>query len=156
VNYLKTINPDALIVCEEIKSHAALQAFGKENNNKKHDLDRLFEITKNNPDHYHSEVHTSSFKINKTVDYDDLCLWLEDLSYQFKDSLLRAKFIVNIAESTEPVLVQSVGHIFSQPQFIQANDQIETSLVFIYRGTTKIKIFDAVNELFNQYALETH
>ena len=48
--------------------------------------------------------------------YDDLAAWLDNLAGALGDRLLRLKGLVRVKESERPVLVQSVGTIFSAPR----------------------------------------
>lgn len=48
--------------------------------------------------------------------YDDLAYWLDNLAGALGERLLRLKGLVHIAESERPVLVQSVGTVFSPPR----------------------------------------
>lgn len=50
------------------------------------------------------------------VGYDDLAAWLDNLAGALGDRLLRLKGLVRVAESARPVLVQSVGTLFSPPR----------------------------------------
>jgi len=50
------------------------------------------------------------------VGYDDLAAWLDNLAGTLGDRLLRLKGLVRVAESPRPVLVQSVGTLFSPPR----------------------------------------
>ncbi|MBN9085980.1 MAG: GTP-binding protein [Reyranella sp.] len=48
--------------------------------------------------------------------YDDVAAWLDNLAGALGDRLLRLKGLVRVKESERPVLVQSVGTIFSAPR----------------------------------------
>jgi G3E family GTPase len=48
--------------------------------------------------------------------YDDLAFWLDNLAGALGERLLRLKGLVGVKESPRPVLVQSVGTIFSAPR----------------------------------------
>jgi G3E family GTPase len=48
--------------------------------------------------------------------YDDLATWLDNLAGALGERLLRLKGLVRVRESERPVLVQSVGTIFSPPR----------------------------------------
>jgi G3E family GTPase len=48
--------------------------------------------------------------------YDDLASWLDNLAGALGDRLLRLKGLVRVEESERPLLVQSVGTIFSAPR----------------------------------------
>ena len=48
--------------------------------------------------------------------YDDLAIWLDNLAGALGERLLRLKGLVQVRESERPVLVQSVGTVFSPPR----------------------------------------
>jgi G3E family GTPase len=48
--------------------------------------------------------------------YDDLAAWLDNLAGALGDRLLRLKGLVRVRESQRPLLVQSVGTLFSAPR----------------------------------------
>ncbi|WP_018259622.1 CobW family GTP-binding protein [Methylobacterium sp. WSM2598] len=48
--------------------------------------------------------------------YDDLAAWLDNLAGRLGDRLLRLKGLVRVAESERPLLVESVGTLFSPPR----------------------------------------
>ena len=52
----------------------------------------------------------------QAVAYDDLATWLDNLAGALGDRLLRLKGLVQVKESERPVLVQSVGTVFSPPR----------------------------------------
>jgi len=48
--------------------------------------------------------------------YDDLATWLDNLAGALGERLLRLKGLVRVQESERPLLVQSVGTLFSPPR----------------------------------------
>jgi G3E family GTPase len=48
--------------------------------------------------------------------WDDLAVWLDNLSGLLGERLLRIKGVVEVAEAEQPLLVQSVGTMFSAPR----------------------------------------
>jgi G3E family GTPase len=48
--------------------------------------------------------------------YDDLATWLDNLAGALGERLLRLKGLVRVKESEQPILVQSVGTLFSAPR----------------------------------------
>ncbi|GJD61137.1 CobW family GTP-binding protein [Methylobacterium frigidaeris] len=48
--------------------------------------------------------------------YDDLAAWLDNLAGHLGERLLRLKGLVRVVESDRPVLVESVGTLFSRPR----------------------------------------
>lgn len=68
------------------------------------------------------------------VGYDSLAAWLDNLAGALGDRLLRLKGLVRVAESARPVLVQSVGSLFSPPRPFGAPDaDLPLFLVIIAR-----------------------
>jgi G3E family GTPase len=66
--------------------------------------------------------------------YDDLAAWLDNLAGALGERLLRLKGLVRVKESDRPVLVQSVGTIFSAPRpFGEPNASPPLFLVIIAR-----------------------
>jgi G3E family GTPase len=63
-------------------------------------------------------------------EYDDLAAWLDNLAGALGDRLLRLKGLVRVAQSTRPILVQSVGTMFSIPRPFGAPDS-STSLFLV-------------------------
>lgn len=48
--------------------------------------------------------------------YDDLAAWLDNLAGHLGERLLRLKGLVRVAEADRPLLVESVGTLFSRPR----------------------------------------
>jgi len=76
--------------------------------------------------------------------YDDLAAWLDNLAGALGDRLLRLKGLVRVAQSTRPILVQSVGTTFSLPRpFGQPDSVVPLFLVIIARDLAEAEL-DAV------------
>jgi len=70
--------------------------------------------------------------------YGDLAIWLDNLAGALGDRLLRLKGLVRVDESERPVLVQSVGTIFSAPRPFGAPEEAPPLfLVIIARDLQK-------------------
>ncbi len=65
--------------------------------------------------------------------YDDLATWLDNLAGALGERLLRLKGLVRVEESARPVLVQSVGTLFSAPRPFGAPEEVPLFLVIIAR-----------------------
>lgn len=66
--------------------------------------------------------------------YDALAAWLDNLAGALGDRLLRLKGLIRVAESPRPVLVQSVGTLFSPPRpFGTPESDLPLFLVIIAR-----------------------
>jgi G3E family GTPase len=69
-----------------------------------------------------------------TPTYDVLANWLDNLSGTLGERLLRVKGIVRVADLDRPLLIQSVGTLFSEPRPIgSANTPAVSFLVIIAR-----------------------
>ena len=85
--------------------------------------------------------------------YDDLAAWLDNMAGALGERLLRLKGLVRVAESDRPILVQSVGTLFSPPRpFGVPDDAASSFLVVIARdlrtgeleGVTPTNLFSVV------------
>jgi len=66
--------------------------------------------------------------------YDDLAAWLDNLAGHLGDRLLRLKGLVRVAESDRPLLVESVGTLFSRPRpFGRPGEEAASFVVVIAR-----------------------
>ncbi|WP_375460894.1 CobW family GTP-binding protein [uncultured Enterovirga sp.] len=64
----------------------------------------------------HPRMTTFLLRQSAAIRYDDLAEWLDNLAGALGDRLLRLKGLIQVAESDRPLLVQSVGTVFSQPR----------------------------------------
>lgn len=64
----------------------------------------------------HARIRAFLLRQREAVPYDDLAAWLDNLAGLLGDRLLRLKGLVAIHESASPLLVQSVGTLFSEPR----------------------------------------
>ena len=64
----------------------------------------------------HPRVAVRLARPKAALSYDDLAYWLDNLAGALGERLLRLKGLVRITESERPVLVQSVGTVFSPPR----------------------------------------
>ncbi|TDR90203.1 G3E family GTPase [Enterovirga rhinocerotis] len=64
----------------------------------------------------HERLTSLLLRQEDVVAYDDLAAWLDNLAGFLGERLLRIKGLVRVRESEEPILVQSVGTLFSQPR----------------------------------------
>jgi len=76
--------------------------------------------------------------------YDDLATWLDNLAGALGDRLLRLKGLVRVAESERPVLVQSVGTVFSPPRPFGAAEASVPDFVVIIARDLKAADLEAV------------
>lgn len=69
--------------------------------------------------------------------YDDLATWLDNLAGRLGERLLRLKGLLRVAESDRPLLVESVGTLFSPPRpFGRPGEAGAPFLVIIARDLT--------------------
>jgi G3E family GTPase len=64
----------------------------------------------------HARIAVRLARPTSVLAYDDLAAWLDNLAGALGERLLRLKGLVRVQESERPVLVQSVGTIFSAPR----------------------------------------
>jgi G3E family GTPase len=64
----------------------------------------------------HPRVAVNLARPGGVLAYDDLATWLDNLAGALGERLLRLKGLVRVTESERPVLVQSVGTVFSPPR----------------------------------------
>jgi G3E family GTPase len=64
----------------------------------------------------HGRIAVRLARPTAALAYDDLTAWLDNLAGALGERLLRLKGLVSITESERPLLVQSVGTIFSAPR----------------------------------------
>ena len=76
--------------------------------------------------------------------YDDLATWLDNLAGALGDRLLRLKGLVPVVESERPVLVQSVGTVFSPPRPFGAAEAPVPAFVVIIARDLKAADLEAV------------
>jgi G3E family GTPase len=80
----------------------------------------------------HPRVAVRLARPRATLAYDDLAAWLDNLAGALGERLLRLKGLVQVAESDRPLLVQSVGTLFSPPRpFGNAADAADARFLVI-------------------------
>lgn len=67
-------------------------------------------------DRPHARISALLLRQEAAVAYEDLAAWLDNLAGLLGDRLLRLKGLVTVRESGAPILVQSVGTLFSEPR----------------------------------------
>ncbi|MBV9858951.1 MAG: GTP-binding protein [Alphaproteobacteria bacterium] len=70
-----------------------------------------------------------------TISWDELAEWLDNLAGLCGERLLRVKGVVRLADRAQPVLVQSVGTLFSAPRPFRELGGEPSFLVVIVRDT---------------------
>ena len=82
----------------------------------------------------HPRVAVRLARPTAVLAYDDLAFWLDNLAGALGERLLRLKGLVRVKESERPMLVQSVGTVFSPPRpFGEPQSSAPEFLVLIAR-----------------------
>ncbi|HUN42635.1 MAG TPA: GTP-binding protein [Acetobacteraceae bacterium] len=82
---------------------------------------------------HHPRISLVLVRFHQAVPWDDLAEWLDNLAGLCGERLLRAKGLVRITGAAQPLLVQSVGTVFSAPRPFGADEQGHSFLVLILR-----------------------
>ena len=98
------------------------------------------------PSGAHPRISVLLARAPAVVAYDDLAAWLDNLAGMAGDRLLRVKGFVRVAESDRPLLVQSVGTLFSPPRPFDAGER-ESFLVIIGRDLAEHEILSVTPRL---------
>jgi G3E family GTPase len=64
----------------------------------------------------HPRIAVMLVRWSEKPEWDDLAVWLDNLSGLLGERLLRVKGVVNVSGMEQPLLVQSVGTLFSAPR----------------------------------------
>src|SRR5579875_1516825 len=83
----------------------------------------------------HPRVTVALARPTGVLRYDDLAAWLDNLAGALGSRLLRVKGLVRVAGQPRPVLVQSVGTMFSPPRLF-AGEQASASFVVVIAQDT--------------------
>ena len=81
----------------------------------------------------HPRVTVALLRPSSPLNYDDFAAWLDNLAGALGERLLRLKGLVRVAGQTSPVLVQSVGTLFSPPRLFGGAGESAPFLVVIAR-----------------------
>lgn len=145
-NYAGQINPMARVISTMDKARAAEQAFfGGQGVTQRHLHEFLFlgKAVTNIP---HPKVKVYSRTLAVPLDWTAVAWWLDDVSFYFGERLLRSKCVLRLAGEDDPVVMQSVGHIYSQPMALKGVTQTESQFVFIFREVEE----DEFDRVFRQ------
>jgi G3E family GTPase len=82
----------------------------------------------------HARISVRLLRPRAILAYDDLAAWLDNLAGVLGERLLRLKGLVRIIESDRPVLVQSVGTLFSPPRPISVDPANSAGLFLVLIG----------------------
>lgn len=81
----------------------------------------------------HGAVRTWWVRFGAETAWDDVASWLDDLTDLCGERLLRLKGFVKPADEPRPLLLQSVGTVFSAPRPVRSEDMRDEGLVLITR-----------------------
>ena len=82
---------------------------------------------------HHPRISIVLVRLLAAVAWDDLAEWLDNLAGLCGERLLRIKGLVQIVGARQPLLVQSVGTMFSAPRAFAGDDGEQSFLVIILR-----------------------
>ncbi|WP_315701202.1 MULTISPECIES: CobW family GTP-binding protein [unclassified Bradyrhizobium] len=72
--------------------------------------------------------------------YSDLAAWLDNLAGALGERLLRIKGLVGVHEAPRPLLIESVGTVFSPPRQLSAENPPQPFIVVIARDVARVEI----------------
>lgn len=81
----------------------------------------------------HPRITVALARPNSPLSYDSLAAWLDNLAGALGDRLLRVKGLLRLEHQPRPVLVQSVGTLFSPPRLFGGPEESAPFLVVIAR-----------------------
>lgn len=137
-----SLNPLALIVAAADRGEAVRQAFGRPIGATP--LMRLAAPAR--AAFTRARVSVLLARTQRIVAYGELAAWLDNLAGLLGDRLLRLKGLVRVAESARPILVQSVGTLFSAPRPFGQPDT-KPFLVIIGRDLTQDEMLSVAPNL---------
>lgn len=108
---IAALNPLAQIVATKDRESACVAAFAP--------LPRVAPMLQLPPtvsDAAHPRVFVCLARPTAVLPYEDLGAWLDNLAGTLGERLLRVKGLVRVAEHEQPMLIQSVGTLFSPPR----------------------------------------
>src|SRR3546814_42260 len=144
------LNPEAILIDEADKGVSALRAFEPGHAVGRDDMHVFLRWAGGAPKVAHPNITVCTRSIEPALNWQELGWWVEDISFQFGERLLRAKFLLRVDGWDHAVLVQSVGHVFSQPVTLQIESPPKSWFVFIVRDMDESE----VDEVLQQLSLE--
>lgn len=108
---IAAINPLAQIVATKDRDSAAVAALAR-----LPPVAPMFHLSSTEAGVAHPRVFVFLARPTAVLAYEDLGAWLDNLAGTLGERLLRVKGLVRVAEHERPVLVQSVGTLFSPPR----------------------------------------
>jgi G3E family GTPase len=74
------------------------------------------------------------------IAYPDLAAWLDNLAGSLGERLLRIKGLVKVNEAPRPLLVESVGTLFSPPRQLTSDNPPSSFIVVIARDVERLEL----------------
>lgn len=129
---IRGVNPLAQIVADRDRGAAIRQAFAESGPAGATDsaVEGLFgsAVAKAHP-----RIHVMAGTLSAGASWDDVAMWLDDLSSICGDKLLRVKAIFKVIDCPEPIHIQSVGTTFGAPRRLMGREAHEDICVVIAR-----------------------
>jgi G3E family GTPase len=132
VDYAGAINPMACLVNESDKAASARLAFsspGRITQERLHEFLFLGRSAQRDP---HPSVRVFTRVLDGRLDWRAVSWWLDDMSFYFGERMLRSKCVLRLTGGPDPVLMQSVGHVYGQPAILRGRDAEISKFVFIF------------------------
>jgi G3E family GTPase len=132
---IASINPVAQVIASAERSSAVLAAFAPLES-----APPLREIAPGLPSG-HPRIALCLARPSSEVVYADLAAWLDNLAGLLGERLLRIKGLVRVAEARQPLLIESVGTMFSPPRPLRIEEGAPSSfLVIIARDVDRAEL----------------
>jgi G3E family GTPase len=132
---IASINPLAEVIATADRANAVFAAFAPLTT-----APPLREISPNLAS-AHPRIALCLAKAAGDIAYADLAAWLDNLAGALGERLLRLKGLVRVTESKQPLLVESVGTMFSPPRPLRAVEGAPSSfLVIIARDVEQAEL----------------
>jgi G3E family GTPase len=132
---IAAVNPLAEVVATVGRSSTVLSAFAPLTS-----APLLLEIG-SDPGRAHPRVALCLAKPAGEVSFPELGAWLDNLAGSLGERLLRIKGLVRVTDSSQPLLIESVGTMFSPPRAIKAESAPPSSfLVIIARDVDEAQL----------------
>lgn len=105
---------------------------------------RADEVIPSDGHHHHGEAGTNSFVLRYAdpIDWTAFGVWLTALLHAHGENILRVKGLLNVLESSTPVVLHGVQHVVHPPLHLERwpDEDRASRIVFITRGIGEEKI----------------
>jgi len=105
----------------------------------------------------HPVTTTCVITFDQQINWSAFAVWLSMLLHCHGQSILRIKGLLNVAESTTPVVIHGVQHSLHPPIHLSAWPEMrrQSQLVFIMRGISASCLQNAFSHFLQPYTTET-